>query len=110
MPRQGLTKPLKNSMEEKKVAPVPSTGRSLGSILVESMASGAGSGIGFSLVQNLMRPTRVEQDPKVCEQFNMNLERCMFENDMETCHKVFKNIDKTFYTRCVSNAPELSKE
>jgi hypothetical protein len=108
MPRQALVKPMRDKLEERKAE--PQTGRSLGSVLIESIASGAGSGIGFSLVQSFMRPLTVEKDPKVCEQYDINLQRCMYENDMETCHKIFKDVDKNFYKRCVPNGPEISKE
>jgi len=101
---------MRDKLEERKApAPAPA-GRSLGSVIIESMASGAGSGIGFSLVQSFMRPLTVEKDPKVCEQYDINLQRCMYENDMETCHKIFKDVDKNFYKRCVPNGPEISKE
>lgn len=113
MPRQGLTRAVKPAPHAPSV-PMPAVQSAVGPSLIgavtHGVASGMGTGIGFSLAQSFMRKFTVEKDPQVCQQFDTNLQKCMFENDMETCHKIFKNLDTNFYTRCVPIANQLSKE
>ena len=119
MPRQGLTRAVKPAphvpAHPAHPAHVPAPVSSVQSpsiigAVTHGVASGMGTGIGFSLAQSFMQQFRVEKDPQVCQQYDANLQKCMFENDMETCHKIFKNLDTNFYTKCVPTTNQLSKE
>lgn len=92
------------------VSPSPS----LVDTITHGVGSGIGTGIGFSLAQSFMRQFMTEkpkiENAKTCDQYDINLQKCMFENDMETCHKIFKNMDTNFYSKCVPVTNQLPKE
>ena len=47
--------------------------------------------------------------PQVCTEFEKTLKKCIFENDDETCHTIFKNIHIGFYNACIKKEGNILK-
>jgi hypothetical protein len=105
MPRQGLVRTFKGSGEPTQSTPSAKTpvqikGPTLGETLVHSVASGAGSGIGFSVVNSFFRsPTA----PESCDQYDHDFRKCLIERDDESCSKLWSIYTKNGHKFCVQS-------
>ena len=104
MPRQAIVRSIKGSAEPAQPAQAVK-GPTLGETLVQSMASGAGSGIGFSVVNSFLRSTSVPATPpELCGQFDNEFRKCIIDRDDESCSKLWANYTKNGHKFCVQSS------
>ena len=108
MPRQALVRTFKDSTPSgvsPASAPVQVKGPSLGETLVHSVASGAGSGIGFSVVNSFFRSqTGSPTVPESCGQFENEFRKCIIDRDDESCSILWANYTKNGHKFCVQSS------
>jgi hypothetical protein len=108
MPRQALVRTFKDSPPSgvsPASAPVQVKGPSLGETLVHSVASGAGSGIGFSVVNSFFRSqTGSPTAPELCDIYEHDFRKCLIERDDESCSKLWSVYTKNGHKICVQSA------